>query len=222
MRRRTVLAAVATASMAFAGCVAGKSKNNPSAGSETDDGCSVQTRNGPEQPAGALGPTCPREPTVIGCQGGPRDSTECETAEPVAYLEPPTAFTDSALVAYVERFERACRSHEAICDARESSSQVTNASVSIHRTESLDLYEDRTAVFLLRSGRARWPTRRPGRGRRAPRRRGLSCAPSRPLARTGSRSTRRCETVSHMTRRRWTPTRLQHALQTRSSVASGS
>ncbi|ERH08403.1 MAG: hypothetical protein J07HX64_00143 [halophilic archaeon J07HX64] len=41
---------------------------------------------------------------------------------------------DSALVAYVEAFERALSTHEVVCGARESSSYVTNAFVSIHRT----------------------------------------------------------------------------------------
>jgi hypothetical protein len=148
VRRRTVLAALGTAPVALAGCVALGSAGDCSFPEWPDDD------SGADRPSGILGPTCPPASKTIECQEGPLNSTDYETAEPVAYPEPPATLTDSALVGYVEDFERAYVTHDTVCGHRESSSYVTDVFVSIHRTAVLDRHDERTAVFLLRSGGA--------------------------------------------------------------------
>jgi hypothetical protein len=146
MRRRRVLAALGSTSVALAGCVAGRA-----------DGCSFpdwKESSGFDRPDSVRGPTCPPESKTIECRDGFLDSSSYETAEPVPYPEPPRTFTDGTVVEYVEAFERAYVTHDIVCGHRESSSYVTSIYATIHRTARLGLYEERTAVFLLRSGGA--------------------------------------------------------------------
>jgi hypothetical protein len=144
VRRRTVLAALGTAPVALAGCVSGGGV----------DDCGNATRaepSGDSKPDGVAGPVCVHESEDIVCRDEDGNTHEFETAEPVPYPDPPAAVIEAAVVEYVETFERAYVTHQAICG---SSSYVTGVFASIHRSETLDLYEDRTAVFLLRSGGA--------------------------------------------------------------------
>lgn len=146
MRRRTLLGALSTTLMTVAGCVGGRA-----------DGCSFPNWEEPsesDRSDGVLGPTCPSESKTIECQDGFLNSDTDETAEPVPYPEPPQPFTDESLIEYVEAFERAYATHDIVCGYRESSSYVTSVYAHIHRTEELDVYEERTAVFLLRSAGA--------------------------------------------------------------------
>lgn len=154
MRRRTVLTALATATTVSAGCI-------------VDDGYLADDRS-PDD--GRADPT-PEEGSVLGhFDGGPTrpacevesevveverdgETREFETAATIPYPEPPETSAESAIVDYVEAFEEAYVTHDELCDRR-GNHHILDIGFSVKTGETLDRYEERTTVFLLRAGGA--------------------------------------------------------------------
>lgn len=148
MKRRTVLAALGTAPVALAGCTAVEN------GDDADGG---GTAGGPDDGGGDDGradavsrPECEQESELIERQVG-NETREYETAATVPYPEGPEAFTDDAILEYVEQFEHAYVTHSAICSR---SDHILGVTYGVERSDTLALSEAVTAVFLVRHGLA--------------------------------------------------------------------
>lgn len=142
MNRRRLLAAVGTLT-ATTGCLA----NYPGNQSESTDESVSEHFDGE-----VARPDCERESESVHVGDG-EDTQTYETARTVPYPDPPTDATRSDVVEYVESFEHAYVTKDALC-SRNGSGHVFRVHYDVLERETFDWYEDVDAVFLLRRGAA--------------------------------------------------------------------
>ena len=166
MRRRTILAALATTSVTVAGCLGDETDNTAGADDDTGDtdsdgnGNNDDTATG-ETPEAVTGyfdgepvrPECERESETIEVGHGD-DTQEYETAETVPYPDD-SEFGDSEFVEFVEQFEYAYVTHNALC-GRSGSNDILSVDYDVERAETFDWHDGITVVLLLRAGGPTW------------------------------------------------------------------
>lgn len=163
MRRRTVLAALGTAPVAVAGCVADDAERpgdgrtdtgtaGDTTGDSGEDGDSGEGSVRSRFEGAPRRPECERESETVEVEYGD-ETREFETAETTPYPEFPTEHDDASLVSYAKDFEGAYVTHDVLCDRR-SSGHVLSVGYDVQASETLEWYDDVTVVFLLRAGAA--------------------------------------------------------------------
>lgn len=151
MNRRTVLTAGATAvstAIATAGCL---DSTHPDGAAST--GGSTRDRDGrvvDHFDDGPTRPECEVDSGTVEVRTGEK-TRERETAETVAYPDPPDAFDRETAFEYVESFEHAYVTHDVLCARRNS---VLDVGFGVQSREPLNRHDDVRVVVLWRSGGA--------------------------------------------------------------------
>lgn len=172
MKRRRVLAGIATVTATLAGCVTGPDgsdddpddvRDDQGDGRDDDRNDDSTGESGEEPDDEAVVDHFTGEPTRPNCEKGSEtvevehdDGTrEYETAATVLYPDAPTSFAEDDVVEFVEEFERAYVRGDVLC-GRSGSGHVLAITYDVETSETFDWHADVTTVFLLRAGDATW------------------------------------------------------------------
>lgn len=150
MRRRTLLAGLATTTVAIAGCLSDGTPLDGDGGDGTPRGCPEPGTVADAFDDGPERPDCERDAEKIEVEVDGETRTY-ETAATRPYPDPPDATTDDASVAYATDFEEAYVTRDALC-GRRGSSRVLDIAFGVDRTERFDWYDEITVVHVRYAG----------------------------------------------------------------------
>lgn len=154
MNRRAVLVALGGATVGSAGCLASEPP-----GSDDEERGASDRQNGSNSTEGSVlaafdgetdRPECEVESETVEVEIG-EETRAFETAGTIPYPDAPDKFDRDEHIAFVEAFEEAYVTHDAICN-RAGSGHVLSVGYNVETSETFDSNEDATTAFLLRAG----------------------------------------------------------------------